>query len=61
MGHNFQMMLGTTSPAFLSSSTTELARILRAIASQIEGGIQDGIARDLDGRAVGCFSLDLDD
>ena len=61
MGHNFQMMLGTITPAFAQSTTAELARILRTVASQIEGGMQDGIARDLYGRVVGCFSLDIED
>jgi len=61
MGHNFQMMLGTANPAFTCNTTAELARILREVANQIEGGTQDGMARDLHGRVVGCFSLDLED
>jgi len=61
MGHNFQLMLGTVNQAFTCGATTELARILREIANQIEVGIQDGIARDRHGRVVGCFSLELDE
>ena len=61
MGHNFQIMLGTITPAFTQSATVELARILRTVASQIESGMQDGIARDLYGRVVGCFSLEMED
>ena len=55
----FTLKFETDNAAFDEDHRQETARILREIAREIEGGLNDGPVRDINGNKIGGVHLDL--
>jgi hypothetical protein len=56
----FTMTVNLDNDAF-QGSDQELARIIAEVSKKVGKGFLDGSLLDINGQAVGCFSVDLDE
>jgi len=54
----FRLEVETDNAAFETYPTSELARILRGVATKLEQGALEGAVMDLNGNKVGAYSYD---
>ena len=57
LADNFCISFATVNAAFVGGGNAEVARILRRVADQVEGGTCSGSCRDLNGNKVGEFQF----